>query len=126
MIATIVCGLIMIVCIVVIILDLTDIIYYANDEVASVVFIVSLFVLFTSLVYGYVSTDSKEERESEKNTIIFLLEQKPDKYSIELAEKYNEKEHLGNNYWCRFTLREEDTIDIYSYLIAYGKEESKS
>lgn len=117
MIATIVCGLIMIACIVVIILDLTDVIYYVNGEVISVLFVASLLVLASSLIYGYVHNGSKEERESERNAIIFLLEQKPDEYSIELAEKYNGKEHLGNNYWCRFTLREENTIDIYSYLI---------
>lgn len=122
MIATIVCGLVIIVCIVILILHLNDVTYYVNEDAILLLSIVSLLILSTSLILGYVHNGSKEECESEKNTIIFLLEQKPDKYSIELAEKYNRKEHIGNNYWCRFTLKEEDTIDIYSYLIEYGKE----
>lgn len=116
MIATIVCGLVFIVCIVILILQLNDVIYYVNDDVILLLSVVSLLILSTSLICGYIPNGSKEKCELEKNTIIFLLEQKPDENSIKLAEDYNRVEHIGNNYWCRFTLREEDLIDIKSYL----------
>lgn len=112
MIATIVCGLVIIVCIVILILNFTDVIYYTNDVVMKLLLFVSSLILSISLIYGYAYNSS----ELEKKTIIYLLETNLNEYSVDLAERYNRAEHFGNNYWCRFTLREENLIDINSYL----------
>lgn len=118
MIATIVCGLVIIVCIVILLLNFTNVIYYKyeNAVVMKLLLALSLFILIISLIYGYVHDGSKEEHESERKTIVYLLETNLNEYTISLAERYNEAELFGNNYWCRFTLREENLIDIKSYL----------
>lgn len=116
MIATIVCGLVIIVCIVILILDFTDVIWLIRTEIPFWRSVASLMILIFSLLIGYKSWGSKEECELEKKTIIYLLETNLNEYSIDLAERYNRAEHFGNNYWCRFTLREDNLIDINSYL----------
>lgn len=124
MVATIVCGLVIIVCIVILILDFTDIIWLVRTEIPFYALVASLMILILSLLIGYKNWGSKEECELEKKTIIYLLETNLNEYSVGLAEDYNRAEHLSNNYWCRFTLREEDLIDIKSYL-HNDKEENK-
>lgn len=116
MIATIVCGLVIIVCIVILILDSTDVIFILRTEIPFLISFASLIILIFSLLIGYVNWGSKEECELEKKTIIYLLETNLNEYSVDLAKKYNRAERSGNNYWCRFTLREENLIDINSYL----------
>lgn len=116
MIATIVCGLVIIVCIVILILDFTDVIWLVRTEIPFWMSVFSLMILIFSLLLGYKGWGSKEECELEKKTIIYLLETNLNEYSVDLAERYNRAEHFGNNYWCRFTLREDNLIDINSYL----------
>ncbi len=64
-----------------------------------------------SMIFGYSHSHS-----TKKEVIIYLLEKEVTKENIDLAEKYNAEEHRGNNYWCRFALRDEDLIDIDYYL----------
>lgn len=51
-----------------------------------------------------------------KEQIVYLLENNPNEETIELAKEYNCDEHMYNNYWCRFTIKDEDLIDIDYYL----------
>ena len=64
-----------------------------------------------TLFWGY----AKLSHSFTKEEIIEVIEAVPS-VGIELAYDYNHSEHAFNNYFFRFTLREEDLIDIDFYL----------
>ncbi len=116
MIATIICSILIL-----IVICFTIVKRYKKDiftDFPFLVFASSILVTFfvgfliISLMVGYCTPSHNYNKE----TIIYLLENDFSKENIELANNYNGKEHYGNNYWCRFTLRNEDLIDIEYYL----------
>ncbi len=124
MIATIVCGLIIIFCIVGIAIMAYQWFESLYDDgsfsgiICAFLCVIGVGIIFLvlSLMIGYYNVDSDAKREFEKNEIVKMLEEGPNEYNVGLAEEHNKKEKQGNNYWCRFTLREEYLIDIKSYL----------
>ncbi len=124
MIATILFILILIVCTIIVILDSIGKIHVDDYFGLGLAMIFGCIFFLACIFSGYIPELQKEDIELEKDEIIYLLEEQPSQYSIELAQKYNRQEKNGNNYWCRFTLREEDLIDINACLLK-NKKESK-
>lgn len=124
MIATIVCGLVIIVCIVAIVVGYFGWSACPSNENWYVTICASLCIMWKvsiclviSLTQGYYNVDSDAKREFEKNKIVEMLEECPNDYNtIILAKEHNYNEKNGNNYWCRFRLRKEYLIDIRLYL----------
>lgn len=65
-------------------------------------------LLSVSLIFGYTDYGNREE-------IIYKLQYEYSDETITDAENYNFRVKFGNNYWCRFSLRNEDLIDIDYY-----------
>ena len=65
-------------------------------------------ILSVSLLSGYKKTDNKEE-------ILYKLQYEYSNETVKEVEKYNSNVYFGNNYWCRFSLKNEDLIDIDYY-----------
>lgn len=126
MIATIFIGLLLILLIFLLIIFCIDGI--ADGAVfcgaASVVFIIILAVSLCTgkSIYKQDNTKLLEEKEY----IEYCLDSKPSLYSIEQAEKYNNKVQLGNNHWCRFNIEDRSAylIDIDSYIKVKKAEEN--
>jgi len=76
--------------------------------------IAAIFIAAMSITAGYAPRESTYTKEQ----ICLLLRHSLSTETIKLAENYNENLEFGNNYWCRFTLRDlsEDRIDIDYYL----------
>ena len=82
-----------------------------NQEVAILIcgnMIVGI-ILFVSLFFGYKKVPNKKEE------IVYKLQYEYSDETIKEAEDYNSEVKFGNNYWCRFSLRNEDLIDIDYY-----------
>lgn len=114
MIATIICGCLIILSCVLIFLTVK----YDAEDILGVILIFLLvsnsIVLMGSLLSGY----SFEPNLQEKHAIETLLEVDPNLYNIEKAKEYNKDVQFGNNLWCRFTIedRSDYLIDIDIYL----------
>lgn len=67
-------------------------------------------ILGILLCYGY----EEPQHSFTKEEIIKLIEIEPS-VGIEQAIEWNQEESRYNNYFFRFTLREENLIDIYSF-----------
>ena len=114
MIATIICGCLIILGCVFLFLAVK---YDAEDIWnAILIFLVvsNSIILLGSILSGY----TFEPNLQEKHAIETLLEVDPNLYNIEKAKEYNKDVQFGNNLWCRFTIedRSEYIIDIDSYL----------
>ena len=66
-------------------------------------------ILSLSLLFGYKKLPNNKEE------IICKLQYEYSDKAIKEAENYNSEVKFGNNYWCRFSLRNEDLIDIDYY-----------
>lgn len=114
MIATIVCGTLIILSFILFLLAIK----YDADGIGKFILLLLLIssscVLIGSLLSGY----TFEPNLQEKQAIETLLEVDPNLYNIEKAKEYNKDIQFGNNLWCRFTLedRSEYIIDIDIYL----------
>lgn len=90
------------------------IIEHYDDETVFLAFgliiIISVTIISLSLLMG------KPHHSFSRQYIEYLLENDLSKENLTLAEHYNIEEHTGNNYWCRFTLRDENLIDIDYYI----------
>lgn len=71
-------------------------------------------LLALSLCIGYLPAHSISREE-----VVQALGTTPNSATIRMAEQWNDDEKRGNNYWCRFSLREENPIDINQILIDY-------
>lgn len=111
MIATIICGLILLLGIVLSIIAIKE-----RDETvgtaSAILITISIGISSISLCFGYIDqTPSNLERED----LIENFKRCPCDYHYEQIEKWNEHIEIGNNYWCRFKLRDTDlyTIKVY-------------
>ena len=89
-----------------------DVVGYA---MGAALIVVAGFVIALSLVVGYGDCHHYSREE-----VVYLLKTTPNEATIDLAKEWNKEEHAGNNLWCRFTIREENPIDIYGILIEYN------
>lgn len=116
MIATIVFGLLVIIGIVFLVLtgfehDKKPILY----ELGAGMLFVAIVIEAISLVFGYGIT--KKDLPLDRDSIVILLENNPyDANALKMAKEYNDKISTGNNYWCRFSLKDIEEININYYL----------
>ena len=122
MIVTIVLGILILVCIIVIIKILTT--ASLSTDAMDFIPICVVFILVCGGALTLCLTSGESIKKSsydyfeEKSQIEYLLENSPNMYVIKLAEKYNSKVQNGNDYWCRFTIenRDEYLIDIDTFI----------
>ena len=89
--------------------------------ISSIPIVFPAVILATSLINGYMD----HHGDARKEDIEQALRMMPDNpYIIEMAEEWNSDEKHGNNLWCRFTLKDEDLIDIYQILLECSIPES--
>lgn len=83
--------------------------------ISSVLGPVSVLICVISLVCGY----CEPYHEQTKQRIIdsYTHQVTTAREFVNDAEKYNHEEQEYNNYWCRFTLRTPDLIDIDYYIL---------
>lgn len=112
MIATIICGAVLLVLITLALINTIEDGFWSDffGGIGALILCVGL-VLGFFLYLGY----SKPYHEYTKEQIIQVLETTPS-VGVKLAKDWNRMEHQDNNYFFRFTLREEDLIDIDYYL----------
>ena len=79
----------------------------------------SVLIVSFLLVMGY----SEPKHEFTKEEVVQTLRDNPNPVTIKLAREWNEEEHEYNNYFYRFTLRDEDSIDIDQILIECASED---
>lgn len=110
MIATIVCSIVIVLLIIfTIIASKKCDFFFTGLNIGSI--FATIVLLIVSLGFG-----QQPKHSLNKQTIEYLLETDLCKENLTLAENYNEEEHRGNNYWCRFKLRDEDLINIDYYI----------
>lgn len=116
MIATIICGILILLCI-------AGLIIFIDEEkmTLAILGVITTLVMILAVSLGIgrsISKDNTEKYFLEKEHIEYMLENKPDLYIIEQAKSYNHKIQIGNNNWCRFTIEDRSAylIDIDSYL----------
>jgi len=116
MIATIICGVLILLCIAGII------IFFDNEKITRLSLgVITVLVMILAVALGTGRSISKVNTEKyflEKEHIEYMLENKPDLYIIEQAKSYNHKIQIGNNYWCRFNIEDRSAylIDIEKYI----------
>lgn len=93
--------------------DLADT-FEAPMAISSVLGPLSVLVCIVSLCCGYCETSHTYSKERIVNS--YTHEVTTTREFVNDAEKYNHEEQEYNNYWCRFTLRTPDLIDIDYYI----------
>lgn len=76
-------------------------------------------LMIISLVTGYTGPKHDFTREE----VVQALKDNPNSVTIEQARKWNREEQSGNNYFFRFTLRDENLINIDQILLEYVPED---
>ena len=118
MIAVIISIILVIVGVVVIIYNHVN--YSITSGLGLLCITVAFWISLTALIIGQsIYKQDNTKLLMEKQTIEYVLENKPDYYIFEKAKEYNHEVNNGNNYFCRFNIedRSEFEINIGKYLV---------
>lgn len=112
MINIIICFVLYIIGLTLTILTQKDILDKTGEFMYMLLMMLSLLMAFGTVMIGYGNNHIYK-----KEYIISLLEEEVNLDHINMAIRWNKEEKMSNNYWFRFTLKEEELIDINYYLI---------